>query len=308
MSNSEITLRVQPHILKLPLSLIAVLALAACEDMGDFSFGEVFTSKPEEQATVADEETGEEFIEEDVEAPEVFLVEEKALWDGRPSLGGVWIAHPDVGEPERVVIRNQENGKTVVGALFRRERDFPGPNLQLSSDAAQALDVLAGSPVDMSVVALRKQRTPVAPPEPETPVDVADASDATDATIEIEETTLDPIAAAGAAIEEADPTPVAEAATKASAAATPEIKSSLPVSRLEKPYVQVGIYNVERNAEAVASQMRSAGMVPTVREGSNSETSFWRVIVGPATDSGERSELLAQIKAEGYSDAYPVSN
>jgi hypothetical protein len=32
--------------------------------------------------------------ERDVEAPEVFDVTDAGLWDGRPSLGGVWVAHP----------------------------------------------------------------------------------------------------------------------------------------------------------------------------------------------------------------------
>ena len=82
-------------------------------------------------------------VERDIEAPEVFDVTEAGLWDGRPSLGGVWVAHPDVEEPERVIIRNTANGKFVIGALFRRERDIPGPRLQASSDAAAALGMLA---------------------------------------------------------------------------------------------------------------------------------------------------------------------
>ena len=84
-----------------------------------------------------------ELVERDVEAPEVFQVTEPGLWDGRPSLGGVWVAHPDVTEPERVIVRNEANGKFVIGALFRRERDIPGPRMQASSDAAAALGMLA---------------------------------------------------------------------------------------------------------------------------------------------------------------------
>ena len=45
-------------------------------------------------------------------------------------------------EPERVIIRNQQNGQFVIGALFRRERETPGPRLQVSSDAAAALEML----------------------------------------------------------------------------------------------------------------------------------------------------------------------
>ena len=69
---------------------------------------------------------------------------DQGLWDGRPSLGGVWVAHPDVTEPERVIIRNEANGKFVIGALFRRERELPGPKLQMSSDAAAALERAGG--------------------------------------------------------------------------------------------------------------------------------------------------------------------
>ncbi len=98
-----------------------------------------------------------QLIERDVEAPEVFSVEDRGLWDGRPSLGGIWVAAPGVAAPERVIIRNTENGKFVVGALFNRERDNPGPSLQLSSDAAAALDVFAGAPVMIDVVALRRE-------------------------------------------------------------------------------------------------------------------------------------------------------
>ncbi len=92
----------------------------------------------------------------------VFQKTENALWDGRPSLGGVWIAHPDATTPERVEIRNDDTGKTIQAALFHRERDFPGPLFQLSADAAVALRVNAGTPTSVTVTALRRE--PVAPP------------------------------------------------------------------------------------------------------------------------------------------------
>lgn len=107
----------------------------------------------------------------DVEAPEVFQVTDSGLWDGRPSLGGVWIASPDAVDPERVVIVNPATGKSVNGALFRRERDNPGPPLQISSDAAEALGILAGQPTTIRVTALRKRDE--APPAPETTPEAA---------------------------------------------------------------------------------------------------------------------------------------
>ena len=102
----------------------------------------------------------------EVEAPDVYQVTDSALWDGRPSLGGIWVAAADVTDPERVVILNAATGKSVNGALFRRERDNPGPPLQVSSDAAEALGMLAGQPVSLQVTALRKPAE-AAPSEPE---------------------------------------------------------------------------------------------------------------------------------------------
>lgn len=95
---------------------------------------------------------------QEVEAPEVFQATDSALWDGRPSLGGIWVASPEVTNPERVVMFNPATGKSITGALFKRERDNPGPRLQLSSDAAEALGILAGAPTEIRVTALRKEK------------------------------------------------------------------------------------------------------------------------------------------------------
>ena len=114
---------------------------------------------------------------QDVEAPEVFQANDSALWDGRPSLGGIWVASPDVTNPERVVMFNPATGKSVTGALFKRERDNPGPKLQLSSDAAEALGILAGQPTEIKVTALRKveETAPVATAAATAPADPAAA-------------------------------------------------------------------------------------------------------------------------------------
>ncbi|WP_299734396.1 SPOR domain-containing protein [uncultured Roseobacter sp.] len=280
--------------------LFALSVLTACDDAGAFNLGEVFKPKPTDEAEAPVAAQNGTVTERDVEAPEVFSAKEPGLWDGRPSLGGVWVAHPDVTEPERVIIRNQTNGQFVVGALFRRERDIPGPRLQMSSDAAEALGVLAGAPVELDVTALRKE---VVTPEP-----VAPAEETVAATDDITETALDPIAAAGAAIDAAEPTAAETSAAPAPAVATPVIQSSLPKSTLKKPFVQIGIFSLEANAERAAKQMRGAGLIPTVKEQEAGGKPFWRVIVGPATTSDEQKTLLATIKGEGFSDAYAVTN
>ncbi|MDK3018060.1 SPOR domain-containing protein [Pseudodonghicola sp. IC7] len=266
------------------------MLLAACEDGVQMPGFMKSSAKSETGAPAQSSRT--KLVARDVEAPEVFQVTETGLWDGRPSLGGVWVAHPDVVDPERVIIRNTENGKFVIGALFRRERAIPGPRIQASSDAAEALGMLAGAPVELNVTALRRE-TLDPPPEETT---VAEAPEA------VEETALAPVAGAAAAIDA--PPPAAQAEPAAKPAATPPAKAS----SLRKPYVQIGIFSVKANAERTATQMRGAGMIPTVLEQELNGKQFWRVVVGPARTKSELNALLKQVKETGFSDAYAVSN
>lgn len=290
---------------------LGLAVLAGCDDSGEFA--NPFQAKPDQTASGTAKTSTVKLVERDVEAPDVFQVTDMGLWDGRPSLGGVWVAHPDVKEPERVIIRNTANSKFVIGALFRRERDNPGPALQVSSDAANALGMLAGAPAQLNVTALRREETPVAAAAPEDAQteDLAAPSD-------IEATSLDPVAGAAAAIDAAEakaaapatpaptPTPAPAAAPKPSPA--PAAAPARRASSLEKPFIQIGIFSVEQNASNTATAMRQAGMLPTVIEQTSQGKKFWRVIVGPATSSSERGVLLKKIKGIGFDDAYPVTN
>ncbi|MEX0281696.1 MAG: SPOR domain-containing protein [Arenibacterium sp.] len=357
-------------------SLLCVMAtVAACTDGQTLGFLDQKATSESTQDTGTTQQAAATGEERDVEAPDVFAAEEAGLWDGRPSLGGVWIAHPDVDEPERVIIRNNANNKEVIGALFRREREIPGPRLQASSDAASALGMLAGAPVELSVVALRRETVEVEPP---TSAQVAEAeTPAVPEVSEVAETPLDPIAdGAAAAIAASEVAPIEEVvaiaadetasadgadATKtesgetskprnprggfltalfagnrnkqvgeplsalkseeqrlASAPATvasdatppaaPPARAETHTSRLDKPFLQIGIFSVEKNANRAADMMRAAGMVPTIHAQKSNDKAFWRVVVGPAQTKSERSALLKQIKGVGFSDAYAVTN
>jgi cell division septation protein DedD len=284
----------------LALALVSTLALTACEEGANLSF---LQPKGEDTQGLASNST--KLVERDVEAPDVFQVTEAGLWDGRPSIGGVWVAHPDVNEPERVIIRNNANGKFVIGALFRRERALPGPRLQVSSDAASALSMLAGAPVELNVTALRREAVEETPPETAVPEIEGLEDDAAPvaASAEVETQALDPIAGGAAAAIEA----TAPAATPAPAPA-PSQPAAPQRSALAKPYIQIGIFSVEANAKRTADQMRNAGIIPTVYEQSSNGKPFWRVVVGPAQSKGERSQLLKAVKDAGFGDAYAVTN
>ena len=272
---------------------------------------------PTTQAGAAPARTSTRIVERDVEAPEVFSSNDEGLWDGRPSLGGVWVAHPSVKDPERVIIRNPANGKFVIGALFRRERDNPGPKLQVSSDAAAALDVLAGAPTKLSVVALRREETPetaaaaaettgTALPAPEAiaAAPLAAPPGAGERPGEKPDTKpgSDIAAETGAALA-AKPAPTAPTAT----APAPAKPAAPKPAAAGKMFVQIGIFSVEANAERAAAQLTKAGIPAAVRAEQSQGKAFWRVVAGPAASAGARDALLSKIKGLGYADAYAVS-
>jgi len=148
------------------LALLALLALPGCQP-GVFG-GAGGTSEEAGAAGggTAVRAAGRRTVERDVERPDIFELQETGLWDGRPSLGGIWVAHPDAADPERVVIRHTDTGASVAGALFRREREQPGPRFQVSSEAANALGILPGAPTTIRVTALRLEAVEVAPQTP----------------------------------------------------------------------------------------------------------------------------------------------
>ncbi|GIT91876.1 hypothetical protein JANAI62_23330 [Jannaschia pagri] len=209
-----------------------------------------------------------QLIERDIEAPEVFQANDRALWDGRPSLGGVWVAAPGVKDPERVIIRNESNGKFVIGALFKRERSNPGPSLQLSSDAAAALGIIAGAPTTIDVVALRREEVPdpTAAPQVTAPEAVADAPSGVaedqiiqaavpDPAVEAPtpEAVADPaptdtLAAAIAAVDGLEDDDTAPAPTESAAVATPEPAETSDQGR-QKPGFFQRLFGKRRPAE-----------------------------------------------------------
>jgi cell division septation protein DedD len=247
-------------------------------------------------------------IDRDVEAPEVFQTEGQALWDGRPSLGGVWVASPDAKDPQRVIMRNPANGKFVIGALFRREAANPGPKLQISSDAADALGILAGEPVRITVTALRREEAPAAAPDAGAPIlDTAEtiASPAAPA--------ADVTATAAAAIDKATgtapaapPAPAATATTPAKPATEPAAQPAAPAAEpapaapqaATGALIQVGIFSVRANAQRAVDLLAKAGITATIREEKSQGKIFWSV-----TARGDKA-TLAKIRAAGFADAY----
>ncbi len=286
------------------LAGLALLLVAGCDEGGTFNL--LRPAAGETGAAAAPGARSTRLVERDVEAPGIFQATDMGLWDGRPSLGGVWVAHPDVADPERVIIRNTADGRFVIGALFRRQRDVPGPAFQVSSDAAAALGMIAGAPQQLNVTALRREKAPAE--ENAAPADAAPAQAAA-AAPEVEARDLDPVAGAEAAIEAAE-TGAEPDALQPAPAAEPAPAPAPPrrTSPLDKPFVQVGIFSIEENARNTATALRQAGMVPTVFNQTSRGKRFWRVVVGPASTPGDRAAVLEKIRDIGFADAYPVTN
>jgi cell division septation protein DedD len=270
-----------------------VLSLAACQP-GQNPFARGSGGAADGTAGAA-APTSVKLVDRDVEAPEVFQVTDQALWDGRPSLGGVWVASPDAVDPERVILRNTANGKFVIGALFKREAFNPGPKLQISSDAADALGMLAGQPAQVSVIALRRE-------------EIAAETDATrpilDANEAVSTTAID--AVASAAIDEAEaasppPKPADPViATAPAPAPTPTAAPAVPAAGTGVT-IQIGIFSVEANANRTVETLTKAGVAASSRKETTQGKTWWSVT---ARGTGDRAALLAKVKGLGFTDAY----
>lgn len=322
-----------------------ILSTAACEQ-------QALAERPEGVSTL---ENGAVVETKEVERPDIFSTTEEGLWDGRPSLGGVWVAHPDVTDPERVRITVTETGRMVTGALFKRERNNPGPRIQVSSDAAAALGMLGGQPATLEVVVLRTETIEIAPPpapEVEEPAEdavgaeedgaVADAAAAgavaagTAAVVvddaaapartpfwkrifgsrsnAVEETEMVDTSADGATAEAAPEVEtqslgaVAAATAAIERAEAGEAAAAQPASGIAAPYIQVGLFKSQADADSASAALRRAGMPPVLKPLTNRRDSLWRVLVGPAETVEAQQALLSKIKSLGYTDAYPTAN
>jgi hypothetical protein len=252
----------------------------------------------------------------DVQAPEDFNLPAQGLWDGRPSPAGVWIASADARDPERVIIRNDTTGETVIGALFLQERENPGPPIRISPDAAKAPGLLAGQPARVTITALRRAAdTPAAAAPATAAAGPAKAGKAAKTTPQAEPAAVETGAlhtgAVAAAIDKADArTPVmdldamAQAAHAASTAAAPAASSPATGG---KSYSQPGIFSVEANARPAADTVTRAGASAALRKEASKGKPCWSSGAGPAASAADRDALMKKIKGLGSADACFVS-
>ncbi|SOH92165.1 Sporulation related domain-containing protein [Monaibacterium marinum] len=266
----------------------ALLAIAACEPVVDSQQAQAPSETPVAATPQATE------VEVATPRPDLYSVRALAAWDGRPSLGGAWIAHPDVASAERASITEVATGRTITAALFRRDPSIPGPPFQLSADAAQQLGIQPGVSVELDVVAVRMttvtapQPTPIA--EPTVEHAVAEADSPTPEPVE----QVTPVETVATTVPEPRPEPT-----------PPPAPTSAPTTDAapERPYMQVGTFGVAANAAALVERLQAEGLnAKTVAAGA-----LTRVVVGPASTTAEQAVIRDTLREMGFTDALAVA-
>ncbi|MFQ5624840.1 MAG: SPOR domain-containing protein [Paracoccaceae bacterium] len=276
-------------------ALSATLVLAACSEEQMAQFGGTGAAAP--QTTL-------ETVEQEVERPDVFQVVDLALWDGRPSLGGIWVAHAKAQQPERVIVVNEETGAEVKAALFHRERTEPGPAFQLSSEAATKLGMLPGAPARIRVTALRLETVEIVRNAPAAAAAPA-ASGAAPGDSTLEPVTASEILAVPRAEPAAEEKPVAAAQpAPPRKRAKPAVAAETPAGSPARPYVQVATMSVKANADALVEKLVAAGLKALAKPASSGGAPKYIVLAGPAATEAEAVETLAKIRAMGFADAF----
>jgi len=112
------------------------------------------------------------------EKPEILDISTTVIWDGGQTLGGNWISHPDAASPERVLIKNISNGKSIVGAVFQQTKKMNTGSALISSDAAKALSIAQNEKTRVQIVAVR------APESSDPPRVISESKTANNASLE----------------------------------------------------------------------------------------------------------------------------
>jgi cell division septation protein DedD len=97
------------------------------------------------------------------------------------------------------------------------------------------------------------------------------------------------------------------AATATAIATEPVVRSELPATPVDRPFLQVATFSAEENAKRAVSDLNKSGLIASIVEEKSADKSLWRVLVGPATSQEERDALLVQLKTQGFDDAFAVS-
>jgi cell division septation protein DedD len=236
----------------------------------------------------------------------VFFAEAATLWDGLPSMGGAWIAHPAANPGLMVEALNLETERSLRAPALRLAERAGHPPIQLSAEAALALGMSPGRLARVRLTGLREAPAPA----PATEIAAADAA------IETFALRTAAAAAAGAAdvVQSTQPVPRPEA-TRVAAAPTPRTPApntmapntvapattALKAAQAQAaPYVQIGAFAEADNAAGAARKLRGRDLpafeMPSGR--------LRLVLLGPFDDLDAAQAARDVAVANGFADAY----
>ena len=212
-----------------------------------------------------------QLVARDRPAPEAFEMTARAIWDGEPTFGKIWIAVPGVEQPERVLIRNDATGQMVRGGMLVASSKVTGP-IRLSSGAAMALGIEKNSPANITVTALRREAAE--PREVAQPVQIAQIPELDLRIFE-------------------DPLPAMEVseAPREMAITPPTL---FPATTGEERYVEVAQSYTADNAVQVQNELARANIQAEIQEDFVGGQAYYRVFA----PEGGRPDLLYDTLAD----------
>lgn len=164
--------RIRPAVLRLPAALAVALVLGGCGGENGDGLGDTLlaASKPD-PLTARRPPGGRENLtaisrpnrtQADMrEAPYLFSTTDQVLWDGKPTLEGLWVAHTATVVAQRVRITNPRTGTVIDGALLPRRTAGSRTGMVISAEAADALGMLPGVPAELELVAIEPDTPPL---------------------------------------------------------------------------------------------------------------------------------------------------
>lgn len=222
-------------------------------------------------------------------APQLFEATGQAVWDGKRTLQGVWVAHPLAESARRVRIFNEQNGRAVDGALFKRDAAAEdASSVLISSEAAKLLGMGVGTPALIRIVAVSPiQRQPQ--PQPEQPADAVVAE------VQPTDTEITDLAASGESDTEV---PVAAIATTTAVAAGASAES--PVADAESASTDAVDDKVVLAATQTAPEDSVESIASDVREtvtSKASETASEQVVEETLQTAAETTQEASELAA-----------
>jgi len=280
-------------------------ALSGCEDLNLSSPG----TGSDRPATIDTR-----VLRGEVERTDIFSQTGDAVWDGRPTLGGRWVASTKTQDLERVRITRTDTGQSIEGALFRIEPGTPGPDLVISSDAAKDLGIVAGTPTPISVVALRQtQPAPAPTPEPEPSADPeAEIETSELAPQDTETTSTEP---ASPAVVKTDGSSLAPTATSVPVARTtqsgssgsglsePEVQASDAPQPAAQPILKFASFATEEEADFALAQLAAQGLEAKKRLERSLFKKDWIVFSGPFENPADLVKARKAASEAGFTQA-----